>query len=54
MQPAVAALLAWLLLAEALGLRQEAGAAIILAGIATARLGTDLSMPVRIADGSRS
>jgi drug/metabolite transporter (DMT)-like permease len=54
LQPAVAALLAWLLLAEALGLRQAAGAAIILAGIATARLGTDLSMPARIADGSRS
>lgn len=54
LQPAVAALLAWLLLAEALGLRQAAGAAIILAGIATARLGTDLSTPARIADGSRS
>jgi drug/metabolite transporter (DMT)-like permease len=54
LQPAVAALLAWLLLAEALGLRQAAGAAIILAGIATARLGTDLSMSARITNGSRS
>jgi drug/metabolite transporter (DMT)-like permease len=37
LQPAVAALLAWVLLAEPLGPWQAAGAAIILAGIAFAR-----------------
>lgn len=40
LQPAVAALLAWLLLQEALGLWQAAGAAVILAGIALARRGS--------------
>jgi drug/metabolite transporter (DMT)-like permease len=39
-QPAVAALLAWVLFAEALGPWQSAGAAVILAGIALARHGS--------------
>lgn len=39
-QPAAAALLAWLLLAEPLGPLQAAGAAVILAGIAAARRGS--------------
>jgi drug/metabolite transporter (DMT)-like permease len=40
LQPVVAALLAWVLLAEPLGPWQAAGAAIILAGIALARRGS--------------
>jgi drug/metabolite transporter (DMT)-like permease len=51
LQPAVAALLAWSLLAEALGLRQSAGGAIILAGIAMARRGADPSTPPGTAGG---
>lgn len=39
-QPAGAALLAWLLFGEALGLGQSLGAAVILAGIVIARLGS--------------
>lgn len=40
LQPAVAALLAWLLLAEPLGPLQGVGAAVILCGIVLARLGS--------------
>ncbi|MBI4184521.1 MAG: DMT family transporter [Proteobacteria bacterium] len=40
LQPAVAALLAWLWLDEALGARQAIGAGIVLAGIVAARLGS--------------
>ena len=40
LQPALAALLAWLLLAEAIGPWQAAGAAVILAGIVLARRGS--------------
>jgi len=40
LQPAVAALLAWLILGEALGVWQIAGAVIILAGIVLARKGS--------------
>ena len=40
LQPAIAALLAWLLFAEAIGGWQAAGAAVILAGIVLARRGS--------------
>ncbi|MFO1152845.1 MAG: DMT family transporter [Rhodospirillales bacterium] len=40
LQPAIAALLAWLLFAEAIGGWQAAGAAVILAGIVVARRGS--------------
>jgi drug/metabolite transporter (DMT)-like permease len=40
LQPAVAAVLAWLILDEALGALQAAGAALILTGIYLARRGT--------------
>jgi len=39
-QPACAALLAWLLLAEALGPMQAAGGAVVLAGVVMARMGS--------------
>ena len=40
LQPAVAALLAWLLFNEAIGLWQSLGALVILAGITLARFGS--------------
>ena len=39
-QPVVAALLAWILLSEALGALEALGGAVVLAGIVTARLGS--------------
>ncbi len=40
LQPVAAALLAWLILSEALGLLQGLGGAVVLAGIAIARRGS--------------
>ncbi|MGE0745600.1 MAG: DMT family transporter [Rhodospirillales bacterium] len=45
LQPATAALLAWVLLAEPMGAQQAAGAAVILAGILMARRGARAAEP---------
>jgi drug/metabolite transporter (DMT)-like permease len=45
LQPAVAALLAWIILGEALGSWQATGAVVILAGIYLARRGSTMNLP---------
>lgn len=49
LQPAIAALLAWLLFGEAIGGWQAAGAAVILAGIVVARRGSVTPAPTPVA-----